>query len=103
MAASAFEMPNDKRDSRRARLLLTAHIADGLGEREAHLLNISPTGAKVDADEPPASGAPVTLIAGGLRIAGRVAWVEDNRFGIAFDTPIDARALLARGQQHLAG
>ena len=103
MAASAFEMPEDKRDNRRQRLLLTAQMEDVQGLRDVHLLNISGTGAKVDADEVPMEGEQVTLICVGQRIPGRVAWVSDTRFGIAFDMPIDATALVARGQSHLAG
>jgi hypothetical protein len=103
MAASAFELPEDKRDTKRQRLLLTAQLEDVHGLRDVHLLNISATGAKIDAEETPVQGDPVTLIVGGLRVAGRVAWVDEHRFGVSFDMPIDARQLLARGQNHLAG
>ena len=103
MAAPAFELPADKRDTKRQRLLLTAQIEDVHGVRDIHLLNISATGAKADADETPVQGDKVTLLCGGLRVAGRIAWVDEHRFGIAFEMPIDARSLLTRGQQHLAG
>ena len=103
MAASAFDLPLDKRDNKRQRLLLTALMECGHGTVEVHLLNISHSGAKLDADVPPARGAAVTLIHGELKVGGRVAWVEDNRFGIAFDRSIDERFLIHRGQQHLNG
>lgn len=101
--ASAFEMPEDKRDNRRQRLLLSAQMIDAGGTRAVHLLNISGTGAKLDADEVPMQDEQVTLLCGGLTIPARVAWVAETRFGIAFDMPIDVAALLQRGQSHLAG
>ena len=101
--ASAFEMPEDKRDTKRQRLLLSAQMEFVDGLRDVHLLNISATGAKLDCDQPPSTAEAATLICGGLRVAGRVAWVADCRFGVAFDKPIDARQLITRGQQHLAG
>ncbi|WP_419827572.1 PilZ domain-containing protein [Sphingomonas sp.] len=101
--ASAFEMPEDKRDSRRQRLLLTAQMDFEDGTRDVHLLNISATGAKLDCEAAPSHGEAVTLICGGLRVAGHVAWIDEMRFGIAFDMPIDAKQLIARGQRHLHG
>jgi hypothetical protein len=101
--ASAFEMPEDKRDNKRQRLLLTAQMEFVDGVRDVHLLNISATGAKLDSDQAPAPDEIVVLVCGGLRVPGRVAWVTDCRFGVAFDKPIDARQLVTRGQQHLAG
>jgi hypothetical protein len=103
MAASAFELPLDKRDNKRSRLLLTAYMECERGTIEVHLLNISHSGAKLDAATPPARGETVTLIHDDLEVSGKVAWVEDNRFGIAFDHSIDERFLVNRGQQHLQG
>jgi hypothetical protein len=103
MAASAFELPLDKRDNKRSRLRLTAKMECGHGTIEVHLLNISHSGAKLDADVPPASGEPIVLIHREMRVAGKVAWVEDNRFGLAFDAPIDERLLVSQGQKHLHG
>ncbi|MGN6122766.1 MAG: PilZ domain-containing protein [Sphingomonas oligoaromativorans] len=103
MAASAFELPQDKRDNKRSRLLLTARMECHQGVVEVHLLNISHSGAKLDADEPPARDERVVLIHEDLRVEGRVAWVEDHRFGVAFDNPIDERHIITRGQQKLSG
>ena len=47
MAASAFELPQDKRDNKRSRLLLTARMECHQGVVEVHLLNISHSGAKL--------------------------------------------------------
>jgi hypothetical protein len=103
MAVSAFELPEDKRDNKRSRLLLTARMECALGVVEVHLLNISQTGAKLDAEVPPMQEERIVLLHGDLRINGRVAWVEDHRFGVAFDTPIDESFIVRRGQQHVQG
>jgi hypothetical protein len=103
MAASAFELPRDKRDTKRSRLLLTAQMECDHGTIEVHLLNISHSGAKLDAERAPVRGEIVTLIHGELNVRGTVAWVEDSRFGIAFDHTIDERFLVDQGQHHLNG
>ena len=103
MAASAFELPYDKRDTKRSRLLLTAQMESEHGTSPVHLLNISAAGAKLDTETPPARGERVTLVHDDLRVSGVVAWVEEHRFGLAFDAPIDQRFLVTRGQQHLSG
>lgn len=94
--------PIDKRAARRVRVLLSATIETADGERIAHLLNISSTGAKLDADEPPAADTAVTLVRGGIRAVGRVSWVEAHRFGIHFDERLDP-ALIAEHAASLAG
>ena len=94
--------PIDKRAARRVRVLLSATILTAGDERVAHLLNISSTGAKLDADEPPAADEPVTLVRGGIRAAGRVSWVEAHRFGIHFDARL-APELIAEHAASLAG
>jgi hypothetical protein len=103
MAASAFELPQDKRDNKRSRLLLTAHMECDHGTIEVHLLNISHSGAKLDAERAPTRGETVTLVHGELKVAGKVAWVEETRFGVAFDHAIDERFLVNLGQHHLNG
>lgn len=102
MAASAFELPEDKRDNKRSRLLLTAQMECSAGIIEVHLLNISHTGAKLDAATPPAREEHVVLVHEDLRVGGRVAWVEETRFGVAFDAPIDEHHLIRRSQTHLS-
>jgi hypothetical protein len=103
MAASAFDLPLDKRDNKRSRLLLTARMECDYGTIEVHLLNISHSGAKLDAERAPMRGETVTLIHGELKVTGTVAWVEETRFGMAFDHSIDARFLVDQGQHHLNG
>lgn len=96
------EVIENKRVSRRVRVLLAAAVQCADGEHIAHLLNISTTGAKLDADEPPAPGERVTLIRGGIVAPGTVNWVEAHRFGVHFDAPLDA-ALIAEHAASLSG
>lgn len=103
MMASAFEMPDDKRHMERQRLLLTAQMEFVDGVRDVHLLNISALGAKLDSDQTPTPDERVTLICGGLRVTGTVAWIDDHRFGVSFDKPIDARQVVVRSRRNLAG
>ena len=84
----------DNRNSRRLRVLLAAEIESQGERRRAHLLNISESGAKLDADEVPNEGETVVLHREGIVASGVVSWVIDHRFGIQFDTPVDA-ALIA--------
>lgn len=91
--ASAFEMPEEKRQAPRDYLLLAARMEFADGARDVHLLNIAPLGAKLDCAVSPTANERVTLVVGGLRVAGAVAWVDGTRFGVAFDKPIDARQL----------
>ncbi len=103
MAASAFDLPQDKRDNKRSRLLLTARMECSMGVVEVHLLNLSHSGAKLDCEIPPARDEHVVLVHEDLRVSGRVAWVEDHRFGIAFDAPIDESHLVDKSRQHISG
>ncbi|USI72157.1 PilZ domain-containing protein [Sphingomonas morindae] len=100
--SKSFELPTDKRERRRQLLLLSAEMDFLDGRRRVHLLNISQTGAKLDCDQVPVPGEPVTLRCGTLAVPGRAAWVDGNRFGVAFDKPIDSGEIAMRGQQHLA-
>lgn len=93
--------PIDKRVARRVRVLLSATLETARGERVAHLLDISSSGAKLDADEPPAADEAITLVRGGIRAPGRVSWVEAHRFGVRFDARLDP-ALIAEHAASLA-
>ena len=84
----------DNRASRRHRVLLAAEIEAKGERRRAHLLNISETGAKLDADEVPVEGDAIILHREGITVAGTVSWVIDHRFGVQFDAPVDT-ALIA--------
>ena len=80
----------DNRVSRRQRVLLAAEIETGGARHRAHLLNITESGAKLDADDVPVEGAAIILHREGIVAPGTVSWVIDHRFGMQFDAPVDA-------------
>lgn len=88
-AAKLNELPEELRGRKRSRVLLSATLDAG-GERlKANLLNLSTTGAQLDAAIPPVVDTAIKLSRGDLEATGKVVWVVDHRFGVAFDEPID--------------
>lgn len=88
-AAKLNELPEDQRGRRRSRVRLAAALEAGGKSMKANLLNLSTGGAQLDAETPPAVGTEFVLTRGDLRAHGRVVWVSDHRFGMAFDQPVD--------------
>ena len=87
--AKLDELPEDLRRRRRSRVLLAATLeADG-ESMKASLLNLSTTGAQLDAAVPPAIHTRLKLVRGDLEATGKVVWIVEHRFGVAFDAPID--------------
>jgi hypothetical protein len=54
----------------------------------ALLLDISATGARLRAKNPPPSGTELFLQAGGVDVYARVAWQEGDSVGLAFESRI---------------
>ena len=80
----------DNRASKRQGVLRGWLMAVAGARRRAHLLNVSETGAKLDADDVPAVGETILLHRDEHALPGRVNWVQDHRFGIAFDARLDS-------------
>jgi hypothetical protein len=83
------ELLEDKRGPKRTRVLLSAKLLTGDESFKANLLNLSASGALLDATVPPAVDTPVTLARGNLEALGRVVWVNGHRFGMTFDALLD--------------
>jgi hypothetical protein len=83
------QLPDELRRRKRARVLLAVALEYGGESLKANLLNLSATGALLDAVTPPKVGTELTLSRGTLNARGTVIWVTDHRFGIAFDQPVD--------------
>jgi len=95
--AKQERLPEDLRGRRRSRILLAASL-EGNGERfKVNLLNLSTTGAQLDAETPPTVGSEMVLCRGELRARGRIVWVNEHRFGMEFDGPIDEALTVAHG------
>ena len=82
------------RRARRSHVLMAASIeADGVTVA-VKLRNLSPEGALVEAAQLPPVGCLVLFRKKELHLAGRVAWADAGRAGIAFDTMLDPEAVM---------
>jgi hypothetical protein len=88
----------DKRQGRRARVLIGAKLIIGGRALDVRLRDLSQNGALLLCDRPPPLHSEVTFERGELRAAARVVWSRGDRFGIAFDEPIDAQEALIHGE-----
>lgn len=77
-----------KRAPKRSRVFLMAEMDSGVGPTPVHIRDISNTGALVETQSAPESGAEVRLTCGNTIVDGRVAWAENNCFGLQFATPL---------------
>lgn len=83
-----------RRRDRRYAMRLPAAIRDGNLFRPAVLCDLSRSGALAQSRTPPQPGRAVTLRCGDLECAARVVWIKGQRFGLVFQAPISATALL---------
>lgn len=82
------------RKIRRSHVLMAATLETGAGAIPVSLRDLSPQGALVKSKGLPAAGATVRFRKGELDLPARVAWVERDRAGIAFDEVLDPEAVL---------
>ena len=82
------------RKSHRSHVLMAATLETGAGVMPVSLRDLSPQGALVKGKGLPEAGATVRFRKGELDLAGRVAWVERDRAGIAFDALLEPEAVL---------
>lgn len=91
--AELNELPRERRSRKRSTVLLAATLETDQQSLKANLLNLSATGAQLDAAVPPDMHARLTLSRGSLAARGRVICASEQRFGILFDEPIDEAVL----------
>ena len=77
-----------KRAPKRSRVFLPAELDCGREQLVAYIRDISRSGALVEASPAPQSGTAVRLKCGDTIVDGRVAWSENETFGVEFDTPL---------------
>jgi hypothetical protein len=82
------------RRSRRSQVLMAAGIETAGGLVDVTLRNLSSDGALVEGVHLPEPGSPVVFHKNDLVISGRVAWVNERRAGIAFDTKLQPETVL---------
>lgn len=78
----------ERRGHARTTLLLRIRIRTADGEASGFLRNLSQSGAMVDADLALASGQRIELLCGERTIAAAVAWTDQRRFGLTFETTL---------------
>ena len=105
MLQTSRQSTEDPRDGVRANVFLTA-VLDASGVVYAvRVRNISVSGALIDGDQLPSSGAGVRLSRGQLEVSGDVAWEDGDYRGLRFSSPVDVQAWVKRvghnGQQEV--
>ena len=85
---------NQNRRSRRSNVLMAATIETAGGPANVTLRNLSAEGALVEGDRIPEAGSHVVFRKKELVISGQVAWVNERRAGIAFDSKLKPETVL---------
>ena len=77
-------------------------LADSEQEHRIKIRNLSSGGLMAESNLRVARGMPLEVEVRNVGwVAGSVAWVQENRFGIAFAEEIDARAARVSAQQEI--
>ena len=84
-----------RRSEPRAYFVLPAAV-EGLGGRNSvRLLDVSRTGARLEAADLPATGKDIILKCGAIDTFGTVVWNVSGRCGVHFDEPLRGPELVA--------
>ena len=83
-----------KREPKRSRVFLSAHVNAGSGRIAARIRDISETGALLESDFVPAVGDSLLLTCGPTALQAHVAWADRGWFGVEFVTPLACAALV---------
>ncbi|WP_242141139.1 PilZ domain-containing protein [Sphingomonas sp. TREG-RG-20F-R18-01] len=84
---------NDLRAARRYKIFKPGFFARKGTSSSIHLLNISKSGAKAHAEQPPREGDRVMIECDFSLGEARVLWVSANRFGLQFVIPLSENSL----------
>jgi len=84
-----------RRGEPRAYILLPASVEALSGLNSVSLLDVSRTGARLEAADLPAVGKDIILRCGAIDTLGTVVWNTCGRCGVHFDEPISGQDLLA--------
>jgi hypothetical protein len=77
-----------RRQSPREALPIAVTVSSLHQTREANVVDLSATGARLQGLHLPAAGEPVSLWMETVRVFGAVAWVHGNQCGLEFDPPL---------------
>lgn len=79
-----------------AQIRIGEHLDAELAQHTVTIRNLSAGGVMAEGAVPVMNGCAIAIhIAPHGWIEGRIAWIQDNRFGIAFAEPIDPSAAIA--------
>ena len=82
------------RRSRRSPVLLAATVELGGAVHDVKLRNLSSDGALVQGAQDLPENAAITFCRKDLRVRARIAWVQGQHAGIAFDKPLEPAEVL---------
>lgn len=82
------------RRSQRSHVLMAASIEAAGVVEPVKLRNLSSEGALVEGKRLPSVGSEVLFRKNELHLTGHVAWISDNRAGIAFDSTLDPESVM---------
>ena len=82
------------RRSRRSNLWMAANVEHAGGMTPVTLRNLSADGALIEGDQDLAPGSELVFRKNELAVAGRIAWVDGRRAGIAFAMSLDPDTVL---------
>ena len=82
------------RRARRSKVLMTATLELSGSALPVKLRNLSAEGALIEGDSLPVEGSKVIFKRLELTVAGRIAWVSDDRAGVTFDMKLEPEAML---------
>ncbi len=86
--------PSQKRRSRRSNLWMAASLEIPGGTVPVTLRNLSAEGALIDGDHGLSPGDEIVFCKNDLAVAGRVAWVDGRKAGLAFVVSLDPETVL---------
>lgn len=95
---------SDLREARVTTIFLIGKLSSGGGEFLCRIRNLSSGGLMAETHAALAQDEAVRIeLKAGDRLSGRVRWTGAGRVGMAFDTPVDVGALLARAAARTTG
>jgi hypothetical protein len=87
--------PGGRRGEPRAQIRLAVAVETLDGKKQARLLEVSMSGARLEGPGLPAAGKDVVLLGGAAEAFGTIVWTAGERCGMHFDEPIGASELIA--------
>ena len=85
---------SQNRRSRRSNVLMAASLETATGTTKVTLRNLSAEGALIEGERIPGPGEQLVFRKNDLAVGGKIAWVSEQRAGIAFDAKLQPETVL---------